>query len=247
MAEELDTVKRYGLALGWELRSRTVLVEGTTDAELFQLAARLERNKTGVDLLGGELAIVAAGAGDQGGTRGVIRELVCLRGLARTCLLPNGRPRYRFVGLFDNDKAGRQAVSAARNLDTSILEYKDVFRLWPVLPSGGNLDPKTLQKSFDRENTHYNGLDWELEDLLPEQFFDAFLADHPNAVTKTTSIGGKIHRDLTRDGKAHLHRFVKRYAMHEDLLSVIDVLRAIRFYVCLSPTVTTAPAVPFRS
>lgn len=58
-------------------------MEGTTDAELFQLAARLERAATGVDLLDANLTILAAGSGDLGGKRGVIRELVCFRGLAR--------------------------------------------------------------------------------------------------------------------------------------------------------------------
>ncbi|HET9904090.1 MAG TPA: hypothetical protein VFQ27_10375, partial [Xanthobacteraceae bacterium] len=84
--------------------------------ELIELAARLECKATGAELLA-DLAIVPAGVGDRGGTQGVIRELVCLRGYARTCLSQNGRPLYRFVGLFDNDKAGRQAVGAARNLD----------------------------------------------------------------------------------------------------------------------------------
>lgn len=233
MAEELDTVKRYGRALGWELERRTVLVEGTTDVELFHLAARLESEKSGVDLLGTEFAIIAAGTGDLGGTRGVIRELTCLRGLARTCLLPNGQPLYRFVGLFDNDRAGRLAVKAARDLDASIHEYKDVFRLWPVMPATGSLDPKTLQKSFERQNADYKGMDWELEDLLPGQFFDALVSDHPNAVIKTTPMKDKIHRDLSRDGKAHLHRFVKEYAIRDDLDAVIETLRAVRFYLGL--------------
>ena len=91
-------------------------------------SSTVEKAKTGIDLMGDGLAILAAGEGELGGTRGVLRELMCLRGMARTCLLPNGRPRYRFIGLFDNDKAGKQAVNAARDFDKSILEYKDVFR-----------------------------------------------------------------------------------------------------------------------
>lgn len=233
MAEDLDSVARYAMVLGFAVRPRTVLVEGTTDVELFHLAARLEREKTGIDLLGNDLAIIAAGVGDLGGTRGVIRELVCLRGLARTCLLPNGRPRYRFIGLFDDDKAGQQAVKAARDFDRSILEYKDVFRLRPVMPLPGNLDPGTVQKTFERENACYKGLEWELEDLLPHEIVDAFLSDYPGAVARNTSMGGKVHRDLTRDGKARLHRFVKEHALRNDLSAVIEVLKAIRFYLGL--------------
>jgi hypothetical protein len=178
---------------------------------------------------------VPAGIGDHGGTQGVIRELVCLRGYGRTCLTRSGRPLYRFIALFDNDKAGRQAINAARNLDASIIEYKDAFRVHPVMPTGGNLDPKTLQKAFERQNGAYKGLDWELEDLVSDQFLQAFLADHPTAVTKTTPIGGKIHRDMTRDGKARLHQFLKKHAMREDLLAVIELLKALRFYMCLPP------------
>jgi hypothetical protein len=233
MAQEFDTVASYGQSLGWGLRPRTVLVEGTTDVAFFQLAARLEKEKNGTDLFAGGLAVIAAGEGDQGGTRGIIRELNALRCLARVSLMPNGRPRYRFIGLFDNDNAGRQAIRGARVVDTSILEYKDLFRLRPVMPREGNLDPKTLEKTFDRLNMDYKGLDWELEDLLPTDFLDAFLADCPFAVRRTVPIGGKIHRDFSPDGKARLHRYIKDHAVREDLWAVVDVIRSLRFYLCL--------------
>lgn len=233
MARGFDTVAAYGRSLGWDLQPRTVLVEGTKDLALFQLAARLEREKTGTDLFGNGLGIIAPGEGDQGGTRGVIRELNALRCLARASLMANGRPRYRFIGLFDNDNAGRLAIGGARVVDTSILEYKDVFRLRPVMPCTGNLDPKTLAKTFDRLNADYKGLDWELEDLLPTDFLDAFLADHPTAVCRTTPIADKIHRDFTSDGKARLHRYIRDNAMQKDLGAVVDVIKAIRFYLCL--------------
>lgn len=209
------------------------MVEGTTDVELFQLAVRLERANSGIDLMCNDLAIVAAGERDRGGVQGVVRELVALRGMARTCLLQNGRPRYRFVGLFDNDAAGKHAVKLARDIDSSILEYKDVLRLWPIMPLPGNLDPGAVQRAFERENAGYKGLDWELEDMLPQKFIEAFLSEYPMAVSHTKSIGDKVHRDLTRDGKARLHRFVKQHAMHADLGAVVDTLNAIRHYLNL--------------
>jgi hypothetical protein len=231
--DELDPVARYAMGLGLAIRNRTILVEGTTDAELFQLAARLEREATGIDLLGADLAIVAAGSGDLGGTRGVIRELVCLRGLARVCLSQNGRPRYRFVGLFDNDKAGRQAVKAIRDFDNSILEYKDVFRLWPVMPLSNNLDPGSMQKTFERENACYKGMEWELEDLLTQGFVDVFQAECPGAIMRTASVADKLHRELTADGKARFHRFVKHHAIRSDLTRIVDALKALRLYLGL--------------
>ena len=231
MAEELDFVARYAIGEGLAIGNRTVLVEGTTDVELFQLAARLEYETTGTDLLGPNLTIVAAGIGHLGGTRNLCRRLWVLRDLARHCLSENGSPRYRFIGLFDNDKAGKQAVKSARAFDTSILEYKDVFRLWPVMPLPDNLDPGTVEKAFDRANEPYKGLEWELEDLLPKEFVEVFLSDHPEAVVRSTSIEKKVHRDLTRDGKARLHRFVKQHAVHDDVGGVIEALKAVRFYL----------------
>lgn len=228
MADALDAVARYGAALGLNVRRRTVLVEGTTDAELFSLASRLEYETTGIDLLGQDLAFVAAGERDRGGTRGVVRELVTLRGMARTCLSPDGRPKYRFIGLFDNDKAGREAIKLARTIDNSILEYKDVYRLWPVMAFPGNLDSGSVQRAFERENAAYKKLDWEMEDLVPTTFVDAFMAEYPQAVARTSEISGKVHRDFTADGKARFHRFTKQYALHADVTGVIGTLRAVR-------------------
>jgi hypothetical protein len=233
MAEAFDIVANYGRAMGWELRHRTVLVEGTTDAELFRLAAQLELKQTGVDLLGDEVAIIAAGERDRGGIRGVVRELNALRCFARATVMSNGRPRYRFIGLFDNDDAGRRAIIGARNLDSSILEYKDVFRVHPVMPCTGNIDPIALQKTFERLNGNYKGLDWELEDLLPNGFFYAFLNEYPSAVARHSEKAGLIHRDLTRDGKAQFHKFVKQHAIRDDLCEVVKVLHSIRFCFAL--------------
>ena len=230
MDEGLDAVTLSGRSNGFVICDRTVIVEGNTDVDLFALAARLEYEATGIHLLGNSLAVVCAGTGDRGGTRGVIRELTVLRGFAKIYLLPNGRSRYRFIGLFDNDKAGRQAVSS-RDSDTSVLEYKDVFRLQPVMPATGNLDPKALQATFERENAAHKGKDWELEDVLPSNFVETFLNEHPNALVRAAPAGdGKVHRDFTKDGKALLHRFARENAMRQDLVGVVEVLKALRFY-----------------
>jgi hypothetical protein len=50
-------------------------------------------------------------------------------------------------------------------------------------------------------------------------------------MTKVTNAGGKTHRDLTRDGKAKFHEFVKENAVHADLQGVIATIRALRFYL----------------
>jgi hypothetical protein len=234
MTEEMDPVKLYGKGLGWELRPRTVLIEGTTDADVFRLCARLEHEKTGNNLLEG-LAIIPAGEKDRGGTSGVIRELIVLRNMARNIFSPKGRSVYRFIGLLDNDKAGIMAIKDAQRVDTSILEYKDIFRLQPVMPSTGNLDPKTLRTTFERDNVLYKGLDWEIEDLIPDQFVLAFLEEHQNFNFKETVKNGKIHRDMSPDCKAKLHQFIRNNAVHQDLEEVKKVLQALRFYLALPP------------
>jgi class 3 adenylate cyclase len=234
MAEPLDFVQRYASSVGLDVRARTLLVEGTSDVDLFSRAARFERDATGVELLGADFTIVAAGLGDRGGTAGVIRELVCLRGLARACLLPNGRPRYRFAGLFDNDRAGRQAISQLRAIDSSILEFKDVFRLWPVMPPTSNLDTKGMQRLFEHANELYSGLDWELEDMIPDGFVDAFAEEFPDAVRRNDERHGRTHREFTADGKSRLHQFIRVYAMRYDLRNVIGIIRVLRQYMGLT-------------
>ena len=70
-------------------------------------------------------------------------------------------------------------MKSARDIDGSLLEFKDLFRLWPVMPLPGNLDPASMQRTFEDENKIYKGLDWELEDLLPKEFVDVFVAEEP--------------------------------------------------------------------
>jgi hypothetical protein len=229
--DDLDFVERHGLTLGLTLRRRTVFVEGTTDEDLFRLAVTSERQRTGIDLTSDGLAVIAAGTADNGGVDGVVRQLTGFRFMATSCFLPDGRQKYRFVGLFDDDRAGREAVRRARELDRGAIEYRDVFRMRPVMPLHTDRDPSSLQKRFEAENLPYKGIDWEMEDLLPESFHQAFVESCPGAVAEVTTAGGKTHRDLSRDGKAKFHRFIKEHAVHADLKDVIATVRALRFYL----------------
>lgn len=233
MAKDLDDVQRYGQSHGFDIRPRTILVEGTTDVELFRLAARLERESTGLDVFGDGFAVVAAGVGNAGGVNGVILQLHVLRQIGKACLLQSGKPRYRFVGLFDNDQAGQKAVPAARYLDLGISEYWDVFRLQPIMPRPTSVEPIGLRRAFESANGPYAGLEWELEDLLPQGFLEAFEDENPTAVSRRKTVNGKVHRDMTHDGKARFHRFVKLMANRADLGGVLDVLKSLRHYVGL--------------
>jgi hypothetical protein len=239
MDQTIDDVARIGLSMGYTIAPRTVIVEGTSDMALFRLASRLENKQFGRPLLDDRFAVVASGEGERGGTSGVVRELVTLRGVGRICLRPDGRPKYRFVGLFDNDAAGASAVRLARSLDSSILEYTDVFRLWPVMPMPGCMDPTAAKKIFERENSLYTGLDWEIEDLLSADLISAFLAENPGGLRRSVEKSGSVHYEYTTDGKARLHRFVKDYAVHQDLVGICALVRSLRYYMGLAPAEPT--------
>jgi len=210
---------------------RTVFVEGVTDADVFSQAVRLERTKSGTDLLVGGLVILSSGDADRGGVNGVVRELMVFRSMARTCLLPGGQPKYRFVGLFDNDHAGRLAIRTAETFDRSIIEYKDLFRLAPTMPIHTDRDPTSLRVRFEAENSQQSGLDWELEDLFPVDFVRVFLSSESQSLIRTREAGGFVHREWTKDGKARFHRFVRENALREDLVNVVELIHAIRFYL----------------
>lgn len=233
VADASDPFAMYALSKGYNARSRTVIVEGSTDHDLFELAARLERNASGKNLLA-ELAFIPAGERDQGGTNGVVREILCFRAFARTTLLPNGRPRYRVAALVDNDKHGHQAIKYMRQYDISITECKDVFILWPEMPLTENRDPIGMQRMLENANARYKGLDWEPEDLLPANFVEAFEREHSAGISRKTVREGKVHRDFTPDGKARFHRFIKQHAMHGDVAKVIEALQALRCYLGLN-------------
>lgn len=228
----VDYVAHYGVSKGWLLKPRSVLVEGTSDVALFGLAAALYGKGRGKDLLA-DLAIVAAGEGDRGGTQGVVRELLGLRAIASAYLAPSGRPVYRFIGLFDNDTPGQKAVNLARSADTSILEYRDIFRLRPVMPILGNLDPGTAQRGFEKANEAYKGMRWEVEDLMGEGLMQLFLEENPTALVREFRMGDACHRELTRDGKARLVRFCRENADLASVKGLVDTLHALRCYMVL--------------
>lgn len=229
---QLDIVAQYGISKEWHLKPRTVLVEGTSDVTLFNLAADLYAQEHKKALLS-DMAIVAAGEGDRGGTHGVIRELVTLRSLAAAYLSPTGKQVYRVIGLFDSDTAGNKAVHGARGIDVSIIEYRDVFRLRPAMPKNGSLDPSALQRSFEKLNEPYKGLTWELEDLVDAAFMDRFLSKHSSALVRKQAMSHSTHYELTRDGKSQLVRFCKEYANLQDLVKIVEVLHALRHYLNL--------------
>jgi len=229
LAMELDAVEMHCRAAGIAVAKRCLLVEGTSDVEYFELAARLEYAQTGVCLLDESFRIVAAGRGDRGGVDGVVRELITLRNMAQYILTPGGKQKYKFAGLFDNDFAGQRAITQACSFDSGIVEFRDVFRLWPEMPIAGINDPVVVKNKYSLANGRLPDLNWELEDFLPADMFADFGREYPRQIRAQKMIGPYTHYELSKDGKENFRRHVLDNAMHSDVRRLIDVIRALRF------------------
>jgi hypothetical protein len=223
----------YARRVGLQVRRCNVLVEGNTDAALLGLAAHLYRQKYAVDLLGDELAVLSAGAGEEGGVNGLNRRLQMFRSLADADLDAVGRRRFFFCGLYDNDEAGRRAVRSAQAFDSRLRLGAELFLLHPVMPLARGDPPDVVRTRFERDNVSFRRLDWEVEDLLSQGLLDAFEVEYPTAVRRTVPCADRTHRDFTRDGKHHLHLFARDHAMLDDVTEVVRLLRALRDYLRL--------------
>jgi len=225
----IDLVAEYAERARIEIGPKTVIVEGRSDVDLLSLAANLEAQYSGNVMFSEGFVVSACGGGNEGGARGVIDELTTLWGISRRELKSNGRPKYRIVGLLDNDDAGRRAIHGAKQTNRMVKEFRELFRLHPIMPSSGNLDAKSLARSFDKFNQEFSGLDWEIEDAISDDFVEIFLEEHPEVAARTQCVGNKIHRDFSWDGKAKLKKFTEEYAAREDLLGIIEILNSLRF------------------
>lgn len=223
-----DDIASYASKLGMQIEFRNILVEGTSDVALINLTGHLEKKHSGLDHLK-DLAFLAAGEKEQGGVDGLLRELITFRSLGRNLMDANGKQIYRFIGLFDNDHAGRRAIATAKSVG-GLLEYRDVFRLMPIMPLPGNLDQKSVESAFNKHNELYKGIDWEIEDLISEKLALAFIEEFEGSVKHNIEKNGKTHREFTKDGKAKFHKFIKENAIREDLEEILKLILALRRY-----------------
>ena len=233
----MDAIAAYGMSKGWRLGRRIVLVEGTSDEALLKLTNQLAMS-VGIDLLCGDISIVAAGEYDRGGTYGVGRELITLRSMAPYILDRDGSQFYRVVGLLDNDYAGRKIISDIANIDRSVVEFRDILRIWPVMPHQMGGIPDEVRQTTEQENAAFCGLDWEIEDVISETLIARFAARFPHTIRQQVTTGDRTHFDLTREGKRELHRLIHRQASLSDLAGVVEVLVSLRGLFGLPDTVS---------
>lgn len=224
-------MESYAANVGWQLCPCNVIVEGTSDVVLFWFAAALYFERHQSPILGHQIAILPAGKGNEGGVDGVNRRLTAARQIADVDRDATGALRHRFIGLFDNDRAGRRAVDNACNFDRRLLRYGDLFLLHPIMPLSLAPDHASLRRRIEIENEPYKGLDWEIEDLLSDRLLSLFEKHHAQAVERVQEIGGRKHRDFSRDGKQRLHDFVKINATMDDLSEIVKLLCALRGYM----------------
>ncbi|SMF85739.1 hypothetical protein SAMN06265365_1761 [Tistlia consotensis] len=216
---------------GWKLCSHNVIVEGESDVALLWHAAALYYEEYRVPILGGDIAILAAGKGDDGGVDGVNRRLNAIRQAADFDRDRDGALRYRFIGLYDNDRAGQRGIDAACRFDRRLQKYKDLFLLRPIMPLSSGEGNLSLRERFELGNAPFDGLDWEVEDLVSERLLLDFLNKEPQAVTKTVEANGRKHREFSREGKYKLREFVVGKAVLEDVMGTIKLIRALRDYL----------------
>ena len=223
----MDAIATYGMSKRWRLARNIVLVEGTTDEALLRLADELWQ-AVGVELLGQEISVVAAGEHDRGGTYGVGRELITLRAMAPYILDRDGNPFYRVIGLLDNDHAGRRIIEDISNIDRGVMEFRDILRLRPIMLGQAGVPSDRVRQASQLANAPFCGLDWELEDTLSARLIATFSAEFPHTIRHRVTMGGRTHFELARQGKRELHRLIHRDATLHDVTGVVDVIRSLR-------------------
>lgn len=226
-------VELWADQLGWRVRKGNVIVEGESDVFYFEHAARLYKRRHGVDLLGEDFAVIAAGRGDAGGVDGVNERFRAARELSAVDVHADGAVKYRFIALFDNDEQGRRAFQRGSGLTRRIEGYRDLFLLHPKMPLANGAISATVKQRAAELNKDYLHLDWEVEDLVSPDIYRVFEADHSHEIINSRTVTGRTHRKMTWTGKVKLQQYVRDYAELSDLAEVILLIRALRNYLRL--------------
>jgi hypothetical protein len=221
-----------GLAqqFGWQIGRATVIAEGTSDVSYLSRASDLYASAHGRSLFDQDFVVVAAGQGDDGGVDGVNRMLVTMRQNALADPDRNGRVRYRFGGLFDKDYAGKRAFNLATQFDPSVVRYRDIFLLQPIMPAIGDGTSDRMIEAT-QANLPYSDLDWEMEDLCSERFLQEFASRNPSLAPKKIVKSGRIHREFTRNAKKQLVRDFCAHATLQDAQDMIKLIKYLRGYM----------------
>lgn len=228
----IGLVDRYANGKGWNIGTANVLVEGTSDVRYLRLARDLWQRESSHDLFDSGFTVFEAGLKDDGGVQGVVRELQTLRQMASQDAA-NLMTERKFVGLFDNDDAGRKHARMLCEMDFRVKHYRDVFLLHPIMPtSNGVLGPE-LKRRAEAQNGSCEGLDWEIEDYLSEDLIRGFYNAHPGTLVSKQEMAGRVHHEFNRAGKRQLQDYVAEEALVEDMTEIILLICSLRDYLGL--------------
>lgn len=229
-----DLAREFARKQGWMLSKRNIMVEGDKDVRYFQQASRLHFDRTGLRLIGLDLAIFAPGSGDRGGVPGMCEMFPILRQIIDSDLGQNSKPIFRVVALLDNDEAGTRGAQELLRRNRAYRLNRDVYLLQRTFPRRSS-EPSIVAKHIEDANSRYNSLDCDIENLLSSAFVEEFLKVHANALSRpTVEIDGEKHYSWTPHGKDQLSQHCSRIGTEGDLSRVIDTLKSFRHYLGLN-------------
>ena len=225
-----DLARAYAKKKGWELKRLNVMVEGDSDVRYFDLAANLYKKKTGLQIIGQDMSIFAAGTASSGGTDGIYEEFPVLKKIIQIDCDSNGKALFRLIALIDNDRSGRSLYRSLLEQYRSIYENRDIFLLKRVFPRTAS-ECHALTSQMAKFNSEWKDIDCEIEDLISRDLINVFIEEEPTALIKPCEIMERHHHhEFTSAAKGRLFQFVKSYASLVDLEDIIDILKSLRYY-----------------
>ena len=144
-----DVILGFAKLKGWNLKKRSVMVEGDNDVAYFELIAKLYLKKTGLDLIGKDLSIFSAGTGKQGGTKAIFDEYPSLMNIIRSDVNQNGKILFRVIALVDNDNAGRTLRNNMLHQYKQLRNNAHIFVLQRIFPRTTS-EPNSLTKQIEK-------------------------------------------------------------------------------------------------
>jgi hypothetical protein len=226
-SRETSAVAAYAEQKGWRIGRRNLLVEGTIDVAYCELASSLFARHHGLHLVDDQFRVVASGLFDQGGVRGVVREMLSLHGRAESDSSLPKSSRVRMLPMFDDDDAGRRCFGKLTDPDFPFRPFHDLFLLKRAYPSLkiGSSGFRDAVKDLNRD---WRELDCEIEDLLDRELLAGF-CDERNDALKTPPIhrGPAHHYDFNGHCKGSLLKYAKQLA---DLPEVVGIVRMLQYF-----------------
>lgn len=229
-----DHVRWFANKRGWGLAENIVIVEGESDQKYFELANKIYFKKTKKNLISNRFTIVPVGIGIDGGANNIASIFPIFRSLVDDDTTPEGVKVYHTIALLDSDPKGKQTYRALTGRHTNYRENRDIFLLHRSLPRNTR-DFNQLSQSIAQANSEWRQLDCEIEDLINIDLLESFISENDNCVVcRKSNERGVHHIKFKNYAKAPLFRYVEKMAIYEDLTSMIEVLRALRYFVGLN-------------